>query len=292
MNWWRDFADHVEPDAPLGRLTWFRLGGKARYLYRPREVGELSRFMERARAENLPVKVLGAGANVLIRDDGFDGVVVRLDQEAFRRIKREDSRVAAGAGVDLMNLSRRCSEQGLAGLEGLAGIPASVGGAIRMNAGGRSGEIGDVVSSVTVLSPEGEVEEWLRDRVGFAYRHTDIGEEVVLGAKLQLRADNPSLVRRRYDELFACKQKSQPLADKSAGCIFKNPPGQSAGALIDRAGLKGKNCGAARVSERHANFIVAYKGATASDVLRLIDLVRDRVRLAFATELEVEIDIW
>lgn len=292
MNWWRAFADQMELDTPLGPMTWYRLGGKARYLFRPDDVDGLSRLVRRARDAEVPLKVLGAGANVLIRDDGFDGVVVRLDREAFRSVERNGSRVRAGAGVDLMNLARRCSESGLSGMEGLAGIPASVGGALRMNAGGRFGEIGQVVHGATVLSPAGEVEQWSREQIGFGYRASKLGDRIVLTADFDLIPADPLETRRRFDECFAYKRATQPLSEKSAGCVFKNPPGHSAGALIDRAGLKGARCGAAQVSQRHANFIVADRGARASDVIRLIDLVRDRVLAEFDTELEVEIDIW
>lgn len=293
MSWWREFADRIEHDAPLGRRTWFRLGGRGRFLFRPRDEQDLARMLDRAQQENVPVKVLGQGANVLISDDGFDGVVVRMDSEAFRRVERQGGQVEVGAGQDLMVFARECSEAGLAGLECMAGIPASIGGAVRMNAGGRFGEFSSVVKSVRTLSREGTITDRPRDQVGFSYRHTDLDNCIVLSAMLELHEDDPVEVRRRFDECFQQKLRTQPIADKSAGCIFKNPPqGQPAGALIDRAGLKGTRHGRARVSERHANFIVAESGATASDVLHLIDLVRERVQREFSTELETEIDVW
>jgi UDP-N-acetylmuramate dehydrogenase len=236
--------------------------------------------------------VLGRGANVLVSDDGFDGVVVRLDAPAFRRVERKGTHFEVGAGVDLMPLVKQCSENGLAGLETLAGIPATVGGAVRMNAGGRAGEFGDVVREVRVLRRDGEQEVWSRERVAFSYRHSALGDEIVLAATLELREGDPDRVRRDYHEHLEQKQRTQPLAEHSAGCIFKNPEGRSAGALIDLAGLKGTRYGEAEVSTMHANFIVAHGGATASDVLHLIDLVRERVRDEFDTELETEIEIW
>ena len=238
------------------------------------------------------MRVLGRGANVLVSDDGFDGVVVRLDHANFRRTQKKGTRLTVGGGVDLTRLVRYCCVKGLAGLEGMAGIPATVGGAIRMNAGGRYGEFGDVVARVDVLRPDGQRESWTRQQCGFGYRRSKIGNHIVLAAELELTEDEPGKVRKRFDEYFAVKQASQPLAEHSAGCIFKNPSGKSAGALIDQAGLKGTSCGAASVSRKHANFIVATKGATATDVLRLIDVVRDRVRDVCNTDLEVEIDVW
>ena len=292
MSWWNEFANRIECDAPLAGFTWFRLGGRARFLFRPRDTEDLAALTLRARQESVPIKVLGGGANVLISDDGIDGVVVRLDSEAFRRVQQRGTELRAGAGVDLMPLVRDCSERGYAGLACLAGIPGTVGGAVRVNAGGRFGEFGDLVREVTLLQVNGEIEVWEHDRIGFGYRRTRLSDQIVLSALLELSEDDPRLVKQAFEEYLGFKRRSQPLADKSAGCIFKNPAGQSAGALIDQAGLKGVRRGGACVSERHANFIVAEHGATASDVLHLIDLIRDRVRRELATELEVEIDIW
>lgn len=309
MNWWREFESsrtgetgeagllsslpgRVEYDAPLGPLTWFRVGGPARFVYHPCDADDLSTLVERARSQAVPVKVLGNGANVLICDDGFDGVVVRLDAPVFSRVERREGEVSVGAGVELMPLSRRCSEQGLAGLEGLAGIPATVGGAVRMNAGGRFGDFGSVVSEVEILREDGRVERRTRDTLGFGYRHSDIGAGIVLSARLELTQDDPDRIKKKFDECFEFKKASQPLADRSAGCVFKNPPGASAGALIDQAGLKGMACRRAHVSKRHANFIVTERGAKASDVLGLIDVVRERVADSCGVLLELEIDVW
>ncbi len=292
MSWWSEFASRIEHDAPIGRETWFRLGGRARHLFRPDDTDALALLMRRAKQEGIPVKVLGTGANVLISDDGFDGVVVRLDSDAFRTTEQRGTSLRVGAGIELMPLSRRCSEKLFSGLECLAGIPATIGGAARMNAGGREGEFGDVVREVRVLQSDGNVETWPRERIGFGYRHSNLGRCIVLSALLELREDDPRSVKRTFDECLERKKRSQPLADKSAGCIFKNPEGQSAGALIDRAGLKGARYGGAYVSKRHANFIVVERGATASDVMHLIDIVRKRVLRVFDTELELEIDIW
>lgn len=248
--------------------------------------------MRRARAEAVPLKVLGDGANVLIADDGFDGIVVRLDQPAFKQIRQEGTKFHVGAGVDLMSLSRQCSEQGWSGLEGMAGIPATVGGAVRMNAGGRFGDFGDVVDEVEVIGASGGSERWDRERLDFGYRQSAIRNEVITSARLTLRADDPGSCGARFHGYWRLKRESQPIKENSAGCIFKNPPGQSAGALIDQAGLKGTRVGGARVSERHANFIVAEHGATTAEVLRLIDLIRARVAAEFSTELQTEVDIW
>lgn len=292
MSWWSEFADRIECDAPIGRSTWFRLGGSARFLCHPNDTNDLSTLVCCARENGVPFKVLGSGANVLVSDDGYDGLVIRLDGEAFRRVERHDSSMTLGAGVDLMPLAKQCSYEGLSGLECMAGIPATVGGAVRMNAGGRLGAFGDIVRRVTFVRQDGSIETNDRAELGFGYRQSRVGERIVCSVEIELTQEDPAGVKRRFDEYFAFKQATQPLADKSAGCVFKNPPGQSAGALIDRAGLKGTRCGAAHVSQRHANFIIADPEATATEVMELIDLVRDRVERECGTRLEIEIDIW
>lgn len=292
MSWLRGFVDRIVPDVPLGSMTWFRLGGRARYLFRPTDAADLAAFLPLAKQEGLPVKVLGAGANVLVRDDGFDGVVIRLDKPAFRRIAVRDGMPEVGAGVDLMPLVRRFSREGLSGMECLAGIPATLGGAVRMNAGGRFGEISQVIRDVRVMDDDGSIETWSRDRLGFGYRRSAIDDRIVLCVRLDVHSDDPAKTLARYAEHFAYKEKTQPMEASSAGCIFKNPQGESAGALIDRAGLKGLACGGAQVSFRHANFFVTDRDALACDVLGLIDTVRRRVLSAFGTTLELEVDVW
>lgn len=273
-------------------MTWFRLGGNARCLFRPRDAQDLSCLMSRAAEQRVPVKVLGVGANVLVRDDGFDGVVVRLDAPALKHVERLDDSWMVGGGGDLMPLSRDLSEQGWSGLECMAGIPATVGGAVKMNAGGRFGEIGTVVREILLVTRSGDLETWSADRLGFGYRRSNITDQIVVRVTMQLAQDDPRESSGRYAEYFAYKERSQPMKDRSAGCVFKNPTGASAGALIDRAGLKGLACGGASVSEKHANFIVTRPDARACDVIRLIEKIREAVGKAFGIELETEVDIW
>ncbi|MFH0982975.1 MAG: UDP-N-acetylmuramate dehydrogenase [Planctomycetota bacterium] len=292
MNWLNEFAGRIEHDVPLSPLTWFKLGGRARTMYRPADEEQLARMVGRAYGDGVPTRVLGGGANVLIRDDGVDGIVIRLDQPPFRTIEYQGERVTAAGGVDLMRLTLDCVRRGLSGLECLAGIPGTVGGAIRMNAGGKFGVIGDAVSSVRLLTPEGTLETRHATELDFGYRRSNLGPRIVLSAEFQLRADDPQRVMARYEEIWACKKASQPLSENSAGCVFKNPPGRSAGKLIDQAGLKGESVGAASVSREHANFIITREGATTADVLRLVERIRETVRARFGVELELEIDIW
>jgi UDP-N-acetylmuramate dehydrogenase len=182
---------------------------------------------------------------------------------------------------------------GRAGLEVLAGVPGTLGGIVRMNAGGRYGAIGDVIESVSLLTPEGAVEAWPAEKVGFAYRKTNLTGCVVLGAAGRLSVASPADVDRRYREIWTEKYRTQPpLAHRSSGCVFKNPGSAPAGRLIDEAGLKGERRGGAQISTRHANFIVATEGATAQDVLDLIALAQDRVRETAGVELQLEVEVW
>jgi UDP-N-acetylmuramate dehydrogenase len=292
MNWLNGWDGRVDRDVPLSDLTWFGLGGKARYLARPTGAGRLGKLLHRALEHGVGVKVLGGGANVLIRDDGFDGLVVRLDKPSFQMIEAQGQWLRAGCGVDLMQLVQRCSRLGMAGLECLAGIPGTVGGAIRMNAGGRYGEIADSVETVEVLTTGRDAQTLTKNQVGFDYRQTKLGDSIVTAVTFRLEPGDPEEVYARFKRIWRAKKAAQPMADRSAGCIFANPPGDSAGRLIDRAGLKGMTHGRARVSSRHANFILADGGASASDVLHLIDRIRNTVCERFGTELKLEIDIW
>ena len=269
----------VRFEEPLWPHTTMKIGGPAEYFVEPRSLDELISVVE----AGVPFRVLGSGANLLVRDAGVRGVVLRLN----RMNRRLGSYVEAG--VNLPTLVKQTVAEGLGGLEGLAGVPASLGGAIAMNAGGRHGEIGAVVLSVDVLE-DGIVRRLAREEVGFRYRGTDLGNRIVVGAELALRPDPDAAAK--YDEILSAKKATQPLGCHNSGCMFRNPPGAHAGRMIDHAGLKGKRIGGAHVSRRHANFMVNDGGATADDVLRLADHVRKSVRRMFGVELEVEIVVW
>ena len=292
MDWCNGLSERVQRDVPLAGLTRFGLGGRARYMFSPRDEAELSGVVRSATEAAVPLRVLGGGANVLIRDDGFDGLVIRLDAPSFTAVRYEGSRVIAGGGADLMKLARDCAYRGLAGLECMAGIPGTVGGAVRMNAGGRFGEIASVVESVRLVDRAGRVEVVKGEELGFGYRRSNVGDRTVVEAVLRLESQPAEKVKQRFHEIWRVKSESQPMADHSAGCMFKNPPGDSAGRLIDQAGLKGAEQGRARVSERHANFIVADAGASAADVYALAERVRAQVLELFGEQLEYEIDVW
>ena len=245
---------------------------------------------------------MGEGANLLVDDDGVSGIVVRLDQAPFKSLETNvDGNVElvrVGAGADLSRTLMTLSRTGLAGLEPLMGVPASIGGAIRMNAGGAFGEIGDAVHAVACLDARGDVKVYPASELRFEYRRTNIIDPVVLWAAFKVEPTDPIALRTRIKEIAAYKKRTQPLAEKSAGCMFRNPDDPStgerisAGKLIDQAGLKGLRLRTAEVSSRHANFITIDRGGKARDAIELGDLVRRRVFDACGIELQREVVVW
>ncbi len=287
-----DFREITQRDKPLAPYTWLKVGGAAEYFIEPRHPDELAHVIRCCHENQIPMRVLGGGSNVLVRDDGVSGVVLRMAGEEFSKIAVDETTVRSGAGALLSNLISQSVSEGLAGLESLAGIPGTVGGALRGNAGGRSGDIGQFVKSVTVLTAKGEQFTRSEDELAFAYRFSSINELAILEATFELQPDDPDEITRRMRKLWIMKKATQPLTFQSAGCMFKNPRGMSAGTLIDQVGLKGTRIGEAEISDRHANFVVTTEGAKSDDVLRLIDRTRAKVAEQFGVDLKLEIEIW
>jgi UDP-N-acetylmuramate dehydrogenase len=288
-----DFRDIVRPSEPIAPLTWFRLGGPAEYLARPRSLDELLALLARCRREGLPTRILAGGSNILLRDEGVRGVVVHLESPAFADVTVRGNLVEAGAAVPLTALISQTARAGLAGMENLTGIPGTVGGALRGNSGGRQGTIGQFVRRVTVIDDAGNIQVRQREELSFGYRSSNLDEPVILSAEFELGSEDPEAVVRRMRRVWIVKKENQPYGHQSSGCIFKNPmPDVSAGLLIERAGLKGARVGGAEVSERHANFVVAQPGATSADVLALIEQIRQRVRQQSGHDLELQIQVW
>ncbi len=295
-----------ELNVPLGPRTWFGVGGAAAALAHPADVEQIAAVFRICRAAGEPVYVLGRGANLLVADRGVGGVVVQLDDPFFTRVRVEGATVIAGGGADLPRLVLDTAKRGLAGLEGLAGIPATLGGAVRMNAGGAFGSIGQSVAAVTVVEADGSVRTLDRDDLVFSYRSSNIDAPCIAEVRLELVEDDADALGRRVKEIFLFKKTTQPLAENSAGCAFKNPvdpavdvndyggplPRISAGKLIDQAGLKGFRSGGAQVSTHHANFIITHPGCTAGDVLAVMDHVADVVQQKFGIELQREVVVW
>jgi UDP-N-acetylmuramate dehydrogenase len=293
MSWYSGLEAVCRADVPLREHTWYGLGGPARWFCMPRHEEELAALLARCRDAGIAWRILGRGANVLVRDSGFDGAVIHFTGDAWEETTYDESVVRAAAGVDFTQLVRQSVERGLGGLENLAGIPGSVGGIIRMNAGGKYGNIGAYVQSVRLMSPAGMITERPAAQMGFTYRHSNVGENVVLAATLHLPPGDRDELRARFRQIWTEKAGSQPpVSARSAGCIFQNPPGKAAGQLIDAAGLKGARRGGAEISTKHANFILAYPEATAQDVLDLVALARDSVQAQFGIELQLEVEVW
>lgn len=286
------FSEITKIDEPLAPLTWLKVGGNAELFIEPRSIDELIAVVKAVDEEELPVRVLGGGSNVLVRDQGFAGVVIRLDQDLFSQVTVEGTTVTAGGGAALSNTISIAVGAGLAGLENLVGIPGTIGGAIRGNSGGRHGDIGQYVKSVDVLTAKGERFTRTGDELTFDYRTSSVNELVILSATLELTENDPDEISKKMRQIWIVKKAAQPFSFQSAGCIFKNPRGLSAGALIEQAGLKGTKVGNAEVSDRHANFIVTHEEATAENVIHLIDVIKARVHEVHGVELETEIQIW
>jgi UDP-N-acetylmuramate dehydrogenase len=292
MNIFAGLEEIVKADCPLAPHTWFGMGGKAQYFITPQNTEQLRQVVARCGENNLAMYVLGFGSNLLIRDGGVRGAVIKLGGDEFKGSKFDGPTVTAGGGASLSDLILTCVKKGLAGIEACTGIPGSIGGAVRMNAGGKFGDIGSVVDSVVVMDRRGNIAEMRKPDLSFDYRSVNIHVPFILSATMQLTPGDPAQIMKSTQEIWIFKKNNQPLSTRSAGCMFKNPTGQSAGMLIDRAGLKGLAVGGASVSEKHANFIIAKEGCKSADVIKLIDTVRTRVIEDFGVELELEVEIW
>lgn len=293
----------ISENAPIP--TWFKIGGRADRMVNVRTSEELAQAI----AMDPNARILGDGANLLVDDEGVAELVVSTKTMNSFEIDAATGRVVADAGVDLPKLILATGRAGLSGLEGLGGIPATLGGAVIMNAGGAFGQIADAVSVVHVVDRNGVVSQRKRSEIDFSYRHSGLAPAVVMRVELVLQPADPVELRNKLKDVMAYKKRSQPMAADSAGCCFKNPTLQSdlsdagvpigaagqrvsAGMLIDRAGLKGLSIGGASVSPVHGNFLVTAVGATARDVIALMTEVERRVMARFGVRLEREVVVW
>ncbi len=274
---------------PLGFHTSLRIGGPADIFIVPQDVEDIRRALSFAEREQLPLEVIGGGNNLLVSDRGFRGVVLRLEG-CLGRAEFHGEEAVAGAGVSLSALIREAAALDLGGLECLVGIPATIGGAIAMNAGTPDGWIGDFVSAVYFLHPDGTMGEFKPGAGSFSYRVFQAPPGAVLiGARLRLHRRPHAEIQKDIKQRLKLKKAAQPLALASAGCVWKNPPGEVAGRLVEKVGLKGKRLNGAEISSKHANFIVNRGGAGAADIKTLMDMTRTRVRNRFGIALEPEI---
>jgi UDP-N-acetylmuramate dehydrogenase len=292
MNIFSGLEEIVERDYSLANETWYGLGGSVDYFIRPINIKQVKKIVQRCNENNIPIYVLGFGSNLLVSDEGLRAAVIKFDGEQFSHVEFNGDEVTAWAGAELSKVVMDSVRKGLSGIEALTGIPGSIGGAVRMNAGGNFGDFGSAVEKVQLMDIEGNVFEKSKPELVFDYRRTNITAKFILNAQIKLTPSDSDQIMKTVKEIWIYKKNTQPLNTKNSGCIFKNPRGVSAGALIDRTGLKGLRIGGAVVSEKHANFINAEKGCTSSDVINLIDMIKQKVKEQFNIELELEIEIW
>lgn len=297
MSDWRDELRRALPEArrdePLARYTTFKIGGPADAFFEPRSVDELALAAGIARRGGAPVTVIGWGSNLLVRDRGVRGLVLRLRGDFERLEFLPGERVRAGAAARVPQLVLACAERGLCGDEPLVGVPGTVGGALVMNAGTRDGEIGPLVLEIGVFDLDALERKTLsKDRLAFHYRSSSLdGKSVVLDGLLQLKRGDKADIMNRVARYQQRRLQTQPIHTFNVGSTFKNPPGQFVAKLIEEAGLKGFAFGGARVSPMHANFIENFNGATAADVLALVERVRGAIRESRGLELELEMKV-
>lgn len=286
------FPDITKRNAPLAPFTHLKIGGPAEFLVQPQTVDELNAVLKTCQQSGVKVRMLGGGYNLLVQDDPVPGAVIRLTAEAFTFIKRDGKRVAAGGGGQLFDLIAFAVRHGLGGLETLVGIRGTVGGSVRCNVGDRSGEISQTVRNVTVLTDAGKVQTRSRDDLTFTEHQSDLDEPVILSVEFELDAEAPAAVLKRMKKAWIQRKATEPLSSQAGVRLFRNPPGQTAATLIDRAQMTKARFGGAELSERNSNYAVAHPGTTAHDVLELVEHVRLKVQERTGVSLERELHVW
>lgn len=272
----------------LSRLMWFKVGGPAEVVFEPADVDDLRYFLAE-RPNDIPVMTIGIGSNILIRDGGVPGVVIRLGR-TFGNIAIDEDTVSAGASAPAITVARTAQQSGLSGLEFLSGIPGTIGGALRMNAGAYLREMKDVVIRAHAIDPAGVMNVLQIEALGYSYRHSEVPEDwVFVGADLRSVPGEPEAIAATMTEISAARTGTQPVRTQTGGSTFKNPPEAKAWELIDQAGCRGLRCGGAQVSEQHCNFLINTGTATASDLESLGEIVRQRVQDTSGVTLEWEI---
>jgi len=279
-------------DVPLQKYTSFKTGGAAEIFVEPLGALELKRVLQFCKTEQKKIFIFGKGTNLLVGDNGVKGVVIHLGGINFKNLERDGRYVLAGGGVNLPKLIRTVALSGFGGLEALAGIPGTVGGAVMMNAGGKYGDISDTIRSLTTMAFDGTITKYMRGDVEFEYRRCNLSEQIVIEVEFQLNESKIEIVLEKMDKIYNEKQESQPLGTFNAGSIFKNAAEYKAAELIDKANLKGLKVGGAVVSEKHANFIVNTGNATSTDILDLIKIIKETIKKKYDVSLEEEIHIW
>jgi len=286
------FEHITRENEPLGPYTWFRVGGAAQYFAEPTSIEELGALVRRCHENGLPVRVLGGGSNLLVRDEGVPGLVVALGAAAFGSIGVAGRRITAGGGAKLGHVISASVREGLAGLETLVGIPGTVGGALHTNAGTLGGDIGQFTAIATVMTRKGEIVTRERRELRFGYRDSSLDELAILEAAFDLEPGDSRYLTKQMQQAWILKRAEQPLSDQKTGLIFKSPSGASAASLIKDAELSDAKVGEAGLSDRNANFIVVGDKATSRNVLELIELIRKGVAQRMGVELELALEVW
>ncbi|MBU0952279.1 MAG: UDP-N-acetylmuramate dehydrogenase [Elusimicrobia bacterium] len=284
----------IKFDEPLAKHTTFRTGGPAAAYLEAKSVENIADALAISKTNSFPVFFIGAGSNVLFSDSGFDGIVIRLKDKfgGLEFIEQANNiLVKAGAGVTLPLLVKKCADSGASGLEALAGVPGTVGGALVMNAGTRSGTISDKLVKVTIVNSTGALVDLKKEEVVFDYRHSSLEGQIILFAEFLLAKTPKEAIVKRITENMIKRSETQPLGTLNAGSIFKNPKNKQAGRIIEDCGLKGFKIGGAQISQKHANFIINTGNAKSSDILQIIDTIKTKVKEKFGIELETEIKI-
>ncbi len=284
-----DLKGRLAANVPLADITWFRVGGPAQVLFTPADEADLAYFLKQAPRE-LPVTVIGLGSNLLVRDGGVPGIVIRLGRGFSNVAAEPNHRVRAGTAVPDVKVARAAADAGIAGLAFYRGIPGSVGGALRMNAGAHGRETKEVLVSARAVDRQGSVHALSLADMGFSYRHCSVPDDFILTEALFAGTPgDPAAILREMDDVADYREKNQPIRERTGGSTFKNPPGYSAWKLIDEAGCRGLRVGGAKVSDMHCNFLINERGATAEDIERLGETVRARVKARSAISLQWEI---
>jgi UDP-N-acetylmuramate dehydrogenase len=286
------FPEITKRNAPLAPFTHLKIGGPAEFLVQPRTVDELNAVLAACQRDRVPVRMLGGGFNLLVRDDPVSGAVIRLVAEPFTFLKRDGARVTAGGGGQLFDLIAFAVRNGLGGLETLVGIRGTVGGSVRCNVGDRTGEISQTVRTVTVLTDAGRVQTRTRDELTFSEHQSDLDEPVILSVEFELASEPSATVLKRMRKAWVQRKAGEPLSFQAGVRLFRNPPGQTAATLIDRAQMTKAKFGGAELSERNSNYAVAHPGTTARDILSLVDDVRAKVKERTGVSLERELHVW
>ena len=292
MSLAKAFPEITRQREPLAPYTHLRIGGPAEFFVQPRTVQELQSVLQYCHAERVPLRMLGGGFNLLVRDDPVPGAVMRLTGPAFNWIEPNGKVIRAAGGANLFDLIAQTVAAGLTGLETLVGIRGTVGGSVRCNVGDRNGEIGSTVRRVAVLTEHGVEQLRTREELSFGDHSSDLDEPVLLWVEFELDSDAPAAILKRMRRAWVLRKGHEPLSFQSAVRMFRDPPGSPAALLIDRAGLSKTRVGGAEVSERNGNYAVAHPGTTAKDILRLIDLIQNRVKEHSGVSLERELHVW